>query len=79
MKLSGSGLAKTAAQALILMVAFVAWLAPSAAAQTIHVDIAPTHAIKFDPGKSNPYLTKRFPLPIWVSVGGTPALDESTS
>jgi hypothetical protein len=31
------------------MIALLALLAPSAAAQTIRVDIAPTHAIKFDP------------------------------
>src|SRR6266404_5633832 len=49
MKLSGAGLAKTAAQALILMIALLVLLAPSATAQTIHVDIAPAHAIKFDP------------------------------
>src|SRR5258708_1611094 len=49
MKLSGAGLAKTAAQALILMIALLALSVPSATAQTIRVDIAPAHAIKFDP------------------------------
>ena len=49
MKLSGAGLAKTAAQALILMVALWALSVPSATAQTIHVDIAPAHSINFDP------------------------------
>src|SRR6267154_1690362 len=49
MKLSGPRLAQTAARGLILVIALLALSVPSATAQTIHVDIAPTHAIKFDP------------------------------
>src|SRR5580765_1353361 len=49
MKLSGPRLAQTAARALILVIALRALLARDAAAQTIHVDIAPAHALKFDP------------------------------
>jgi hypothetical protein len=49
MELSGPGLPQTAARALILLIALLALLARNAAAQTIHVDIAPAHAIQFDP------------------------------
>src|SRR5713226_9948331 len=49
MKLSEPRLAQTAGPALILVIALMAVLVPHAAAQTIHVDTAPAHAIKFDP------------------------------
>jgi F5/8 type C domain len=49
MKLNGKRLAQTATRVSILAIVLATFLARNAAAQTIRVDTAPAHAIKFDP------------------------------
>ena len=49
MKLNSTSRAHTAAYTLVPVIALAIFLPRNAAAQTIHVDITPSHAIKFDP------------------------------